>query len=272
MNVEQANNIPLKKLRAVIRPKYFKELEEGSTIDHVCAYLKSIGEDHTQFDALRWLQNMFSNQSSEPRSLPLVSADVERWIEIRTEPLEDLALIRYLESRKISFAIARQILGEVFIKHPKQNKRWWALGLMNEEGGMEVRNPFINGYVGQQTISFVRATSSVKPTRIHLFEGIFDMLSALTRFPTIGDQADIICLNGTHNLHPAFGYIKGYNYRRLNSWMDNDNLGKQATKAIENYCQSQFQLKHQSANHLYRPYKDVNDWHVACSNVTDRKS
>ncbi len=263
MNLEQANSIPIKKLKAVIGTRCFKEIEGGSTIDHVCAYLKSVGEDHTQVDALRWLQNMFGEQLSEQPAAPLLSVDVERWLEIRTEPLEDLALIRYLESRKIAIAVARQFLSEVFIKHPKQNRRWWALGLMNEEGGIEVRNPFIKGYVGKQGITFIRASSSVKPKRIHLFKDCMDMLSAFTRFRAIREHADTICLNGTHNLTTAFAYITGYNYRLLNSWMDNDRPGKQAASSIEKYRRSQFQLRHQPVNNLYQEHKDVNAWHVA---------
>lgn len=272
MNIEQANNIPLEELRSVIGDTYFKEIEGGSTIDHICAYLKSVGEDNTQVDALRWLQNMVNKQPSTKATTHSLTPDVERWLEIRTEPLEDLALIRYLESRKISIPLARQFLGEVFIKHPKQNRRWWALGLMNEEGGIEVRNPFIKGYVSRQGITFVRATSSVRPKRIHLFEGFMDMLSAFTHFPKISEHADCICLNGTHLLREAFAYITGYDYRIINSWMDNDDAGRHATALIDKYYKSQFQLGHQPVNNLYREHKDVNAWHVAAFHVDATKS
>ncbi|MFD1258578.1 toprim domain-containing protein [Mucilaginibacter terrae] len=232
----------------------------GNCLDFVILHLKSSNEDHTISDALRWLTNMVMQPiiSKAPHKAAIVQ--LPGWQLKRTDPLEDLALIRYAEKRGIPFEVAYRHFVEAYVQNRNNGERIYALGFKNEDGGCELRNIYIKSCVAPKTITFKRGEVA-KPKAIHLFEGSFDYLSALIRFPQYVGQHDCIILNSIACLELAYPYITGYGYQTLYSWMDNDLQGRNTTKKITDFVKSQEGLTHKPLNGFYRTYKDVNDWH-----------
>lgn len=138
----------------------------------------------------------------------------------------------------------------------------FTLGFRNEENGYALRNIYLKSCSEFNGVTFKRGEVA-KPEAIHLFEGSFDYLSALIRFPEYITRHDSIILNSLSNLEAAWPYIIGYGYQTLYSWMDNDLQGKNTTKKIGSFVSKQPGLTHKPLNGLYVGHKDVNDWHNA---------
>jgi hypothetical protein len=240
----------------------FGEGKGGDGITLVCRYLEASGEAATIVDALRWLSNMTG-------SLPPIKTKGfakhfepdKGWLLKSVKPIEHLALIRYLELRSIPLSLALKHLKQVYAKNLQTGRGILALGLRNEEGGYELRNPFLKSSISPKTITFIRGPVP-KPDSIHVFEGMMDFLSAAADGPDQQLNGDAIVLNSVSNLNDAAPYIKGYGYQTLHSWMDNDPAGEKARQALYQLARNEPDLLHQPKNELYAPHQDVNAWRM----------
>jgi hypothetical protein len=296
MNIEQAKSIPLAQILDILgcQPTQQKNNEAwycfrnektasfkvniprnvwydhgvgrgGDAISLVRYHLELSGESFTVSDALRWLTNM---TGQAPKIMPVIEPE-----EVKAEPpkyfIEDKSaikhelLIEYLEKRGIPLSVAQRYMKEVKVVNRETKKYFKALGMRNEDGGWEVRNEFFKGSIGKKNITFIRG-SDPNCDSFHIFEGMFDFLSALIQQENGQHfKGDAIITHSVALLTKATPYIKDYErYRLAYSWMDNDEAGKKATIALDDFFKTQNQLLHQPKNELYRPYKDVNAWHM----------
>jgi hypothetical protein len=236
--------------------------KSGTIIDFVCEYLQSCGEDHTVIDALRFLDNMTVTVQKLNSSARESFTEATSHLSIKEIfPLQNSNLFHYLEQRGIPKALAKKYLKEVHLRNEKTGKYFYALGFRNEEKAYELRNAILKSCIGRKTITFIRGSRPMTKD-IHVFEGIFDFLSALIIYKTEKMYGDCIILNSVSCLRHAFAYISNYHYEKMYSWMDNDPAGKNATLTLENFAKQQDILKHKPMNKIYAPYKDVNEWHI----------
>lgn len=238
--------------------------EGGSTIDFVCSYLQSCGEDHTVSDALRWLDNMLPSvdhgkivSAKESFGAATTKLSVRKVL-----ALENRKLLSYLKTRGISESLGRKYLKEVHVFNEATRKKFFALGMRNEEKGFELRNDLFKGCVEAKAITFIRGAKPMT-TDIHVFEGMFDFLSALLVLKVDKLDGDCIVLHSTACLNQAFPYLHNYGYKRLFSWMDNDHSGKTATMKLDAFIKQQVGLTHKPMNKHYEGHKDVNEWHLS---------
>lgn len=296
MNIEQAKTLPLPAILDAMRAALSKQTEHeawyyspfrqertpslhvhlgknlwydfgegrgGDGIRLVCAYLETNGEAATIVDALRWLGNMTGHvPTPRPSAFRRHFAPEDKgWKLQSAKPIGHLALLRYLERRGIPVELAQRHLQQVHAKNLQSGRSIFALGLRNEEGGYELRNPFFKGSIAPKAISFIRG-SVPKPDHLHVFEGMLDFLSAAADCTGGQFEGDAIVLNSVSNLAQAIPYIKGYGYRTLYSWMDNDAAGDKARQALYKLACAEAGLTHQPQNDLYMPYEDVNAWRM----------
>lgn len=233
----------------------------GDSIAFVCSYLEAGAESHTVSDALRWLKNMMndapvikvvhdSNEAEDKNKLTIQ----------KIKPLRHGALIQYLQSRGIPLYIAQSYLKEIHVYHSGKEKTYFALGLKNEGGGYEIRNPYFKGGTRTKNITFIRGEIP-KPDGIHIFEGFMDYLSIITQQEKPLDN-DAIILNSLVCMRKATAYIKNYGYKVAYTWMDNDAAGKEATEAFAEFFKTEENLQHRPMNKLYAQHKDVNEWQM----------
>ncbi|MFM7859214.1 MAG: toprim domain-containing protein, partial [Flammeovirgaceae bacterium] len=180
---------------------------------------------------------------------------------IKSQPIQHPALERYLQDRGINVAIAKQYLQEVRVKNKETGSSLFALGLLNEENGYEVRNSFFKGCVGKKAISVIRGKHPGSQG-LHMFEGIRDFLSIVTDLPDGKLDHDAIVLNSLSNLGQVSAYIHRFGFTSLWTWMDNDKAGQKAKSNIDAFVENEAGLAHYPMNKTYHGFKDVNEWHV----------
>ena len=241
----------------------FGEGTGGNSLDLVCHYLKSVNENNTPSDGLRWIKNMtgYMPMIANVATVNYKPLD-EKLIVRQKKPIEHPALIQYLSKRGIPFEIGSELLSELLVFNAETKKTFFTLGVRNEDGGYETRSPIFKASVGKKSITFVRGTQP-KPDNVNVFEGMMDYLSVITSQRGKKLEGDSIILNSLSCLKKASPYIHDYGYKVVYTWMDNDEAGRKADKNLIEFFQTQKSLEYIPMNDLYEPYKDVNEWHMA---------
>lgn len=234
----------------------------GNTLDFTCAYLESVGDNHSVKDALKYLKEFF------PILYKVVGSATEKFSEtqykldlIDAKPLRHKLLVRYAEKRGIPESLAKKYLTEIRVHNHISKKNFFALGFANEENGFELRNNLFKGCLGTKAVSFVRGSDAIAK-EVHIFEGFMDFLSALAKLEKEMFEGDALILNSLSMLPQGLAYINNHGYKNMFSWMDNDPAGQKVTSLLEDFSKQQIKLIHIPMNEKYSNYDDVNDWHV----------
>lgn len=175
------------------------------------------------------------------------------------QPLQNRALIQYLENRGIPFQIAAKYTKEVYYNtYEGQVKSFFAIGFENDLGGFELRNGFKSknfpeGFKGGNTPKTI-TTIHGHPEKLNVFEGFMNFLSALVFYQRPEPGNTTIILNGVGHAHQIYKVIP--NFSRVNLFLDNDPSGEKATNEII----AQFQGVTNHAKIIYPDYNDFNDF------------
>ncbi len=163
------------------------------------------------------------------------------------QPLQNAALIQYLQGRKIPYQIASQVpqLKEAY--YTANNKRFFALAFENDLGGFELRSKYFKGSTSPKTITTIEGPG----TGLNLFEGFMDFLSALTFFPKHSHNTTIV-LNSLVNLDK----VDLIRYNKINLFLDTDAQGiKAATEIMKQHTGAV-----NRSQQFYNQYKDFNEY------------
>lgn len=236
----------------------------GNVIKFACEYLLLHSEPNGVSDALRWLGQLMPTTYSyihKSNTVPEPVAAVPSLVAVKAYELQYRTLTNYVENRGIPLELAQEFLKEVLVRHRKTGREFFAIGLYTEAEGYELVTEDFKGTIGAKSISFIRGTK-VPANEIHIFEGMMDFLSAVAEHPEQHFEGDIIVLNSVSCLPQVFPYIRNYNdYRKLTTWLDNDEAGTSATKKLKEFANIQ-DISFTAMNETYAPHKDVNEWHV----------
>lgn len=162
------------------------------------------------------------------------------------QPLQNAALIQYLQSRKIPYQIASKVpqLKEAY--YTANDKRFFALAFENDSNNYELRSKYFKGCTGKDI-----TTIEGPGTGLNLFEGFFDLLSAYTFFPKKSTNTTIV-LNSLVNLDK----VDLTRYERINMFLDNDEPGIKHANQIINQHPAAVNRSQQ----FYKQHKDFNDY------------
>ncbi len=168
--------------------------------------------------------------------------------------LQHPALIRYVESRKISFQNAFTFLREIHYTNSKG--KFFGVGYQTDGGGYVVRSEIMKKPInlGKTDIkTFVVPNSKA----VSVFEGMFDFLSAI-EFYKSKPRCTAIILNSLSNLSKAMPLLeqaeKIYTYLDL----DANHAGQNATQKLKD---KGFNVNDQSS--IYKDFKDFNEYLIA---------
>lgn len=234
----------------------FGEDKGGTVVDliknlHNCSIAESL-------NILREKSFSFSQQN-----LPITNLEPSFNID-KICKIQKPGLISYLHSRKIDVSIAKAYCKEIYhsyntTKSHSSNatklqcdnaiKPYYAIAILNDKGGYEIRNKYFKGCIGSKAITTIKNDSNT----LNVFESFSDFLSYLTLLPNKKDE-DFIITNSTSMAKNVIEFLP--NYKQVNSYFDNDKPGLRATQLLEKECKNDFinqSLKFQN-------HKDVNEY------------
>ena len=147
-------------------------------------------------------------------------------IEIKhIQPLQNRALIEYLQSRKITPARAANYIQEGYYK--VNDKQYFALAFKNDKGGFELRNKYFKGSSSPKAITTIPGSCKA----VNIFEGFIDFLSTLEFYKATKSIGTCIVLNSVSNLETIINTLQ--NYQHINLYLDNDQAGELAAETIK---------------------------------------
>ena len=168
---------------------------------------------------------------------------VPQFTDVEVRPLGHPALLGYLRERGIPSDIATANCVEIHYR--LHDKRYFAVGFPNEDGGYEIRNKFFKGSIPPKAVSLIRNGS----TTVNVYEGFMDFLSGLTL--GYGRTEDYLVLNSVANREKAYKHLDDYDL--IKCWLDNDKAGRQCLEAL----QKRYGDRVKDFSVVFRPCKDL---------------
>mgnify|MGYP003623557989 CR=1 FL=1 len=205
-------------------------------LNDVSAVLKHLSKDNFSISPVKKDDSSSFQQQKEP----LIT-------NIRILPINNPALIKYINNRRISLDIVRLYCKE--IHYSIGGRKYFAVGFKNDSGSYELSNPNFKGSTPPKDIT----TISKNNDSCFVFEGFWDFLSYLELKNLKSAKQDIIVLNSVVNLPKALEFIKQHN--EVYSFMDNDPAGRKAKEDIR-----LVRKKHFDQSKLYEKFKDLNEY------------
>jgi len=166
----------------------------------------------------------------------------------KVQDLQNKALISYVNSRGINTDIATKYIKEIYWINQKSNKSNFGLCFKNDIGGYEVRNSILKLNIGGKSITTIKG---IDLTKVSLFEGFMDYLTALIHFKIDRFQGTVIILNSIALLERTIPLLKD---KLVYTFLDNDRAGKKALSTLKDN-----NINILDCSNYYKDYKDFNE-------------
>jgi hypothetical protein len=165
-------------------------------------------------------------------------------------PLAEISLLKYLEKRCIPLNIAEQFCKEIdFLLYGKTRT---VIGFQNNAGGYELRSSHFKGSSSPKEVSFFNNNNE----EVNVFEGFFNFLShqtinknesePLTNFLVLNSLS--FFLNQRERMEQ---------HQQIHLFLDRDSAGIKFTQQA-----LQWSKKYIDQSHVYKKYKDLNEYLV----------
>ena len=214
----------------------------GNVIDLVCLINKCPVSEALEFLNTGWTSFSFQQQPI----LKKEENDTKIQI-IEAKELSHFALVDYLKSRNIEPRTALRYIREVHYRF--KDKSYFAIGLMNDSGGWELRNKYYKNSSSPKDFTHIKKGH----TKLIVTEGMFDLLAILEVSENIESEYDFLVLNSTAFVQKAMKIIECYSNIEL--YLDNDINGKQTTQKLIGHAKDC-----NDRSRLYKGFKDMNEW------------
>jgi len=162
------------------------------------------------------------------------------------KPIQHVALIEYIKSRRIEIALAKRYCNEAH--YLLNDKYYFGIAFKNDIDGYEIRNKYSKINLFGKSITTIKGNNSI----VNVYEGFFDFLSYIQLFPESLEDNHIIL----NSISTAGSSLKPLmEYEQVNLIMDNDQPGKDITKSLLNQIP-----KAKDLSFIYADAKDVNEF------------
>ena len=171
-------------------------------------------------------------------------------------------LLEYFAERGISKEILQQYAQQVHYRNNSDGKNYFGIGLRNQSGGYDVRNPYVKAKVGASDISIITGTRN----ETVVFEGMTDMFSYLQMAKDNGKPNDrtLVVLNSITNTGTFIEQFQNYT-GKIHLFLDGDKAGNDATQNILNNLKNS--IDQRGAYGIGKSeVKDLNDYHLKVFN------
>ncbi len=228
-------------------------MQKAATVSEALTFLKglNLNTDFVFNDMREKIENQMTTRES--------SVNIDK-----IQSLQDSKLLHYLQQRSINIDTARKYLHE--IHYSVDDRKYKALGWLNNKGGYHLRSEFFKGCTSQD-VSIVKAIDPNRENKICMvYEGMFDFLSHLTLKNEKQFKVDCVILNSLSNLNKAIEWIRE-NKLTPSLLLDNDIAGQKATsKLLEEFPEAE------DFSVTYFDHKDLNDYLKSKSNLKNNLS
>ncbi len=234
----------------------------GTVIDFMMAYcnLTTVSEVLAKLEDMGYGDKPASLFEPKPKAAspaPPVEKKSGTITLTKVQPLQNKALIQYLEQRAIPVAVAREHVQEAYYTVAGRDRTYFALAFPNRAGGYELRNPYFQGVVGSKDISLMLPDNR-DLFEVVVFEGFMDFLSARAHWK--GAAPPTLVLNSVALKDRAITAIREHGFTHVRLYLDRDDSGRRLTREF----QALDGLTVVDASGVYDGYKDFNDWLIAC--------
>lgn len=171
-------------------------------------------------------------------------------------------LLEYFAQRGISKEILQQYTQQVHYRNIKENKDYFGIGIPNQSGGYDIRNPYIKAKVGASDMTVIPGTRN----EAVVFEGMTDMLSYLQMAKDNGKPNDrtLVVLNSVTNTGTFIERFKNYT-GKIYLFLDGDKAGDDATQSVLNNLKNSID-KRGNYGIGKGEINDLNDYHLKVFN------
>ena len=236
---------PSFKVNKKLNQWYDHGLGKGGNLIDLAILLKNC----TTAEFLHSLDTNFSFHAPDINTFPIDCKSANNTIKITAvKPLRSLALLRYLNSRHITFSVAEKYCQEIHFQWT--NKSYYSIGFLNDKGGYELRNAYCKNSSSPKDITTIKNGSN----QVAVFEGFFDFLSFQILFPLEETfHYDFCILNSLSFFKKSIPILD--KYKAVHLFLDNDPAGQLCSSHGTNISE-----KYIDESSLYRNYKDLNEW------------
>lgn len=207
--------------------------------------------------------NLFTTQTDSKTILASKKKDTQEKSNTlsltKTKAFANEALIQYLKNRAINPSIAKKYIHETYYKLGDKSYFW--VSLKNDSDGVELNNKYFKWIIGAKDITSINNNADV----LVVFEGMMDFLSYVSVTPNI-ENKNILVLNSVSMIKKWVEHIKAWNYKKIESFLDNDKAWKDATWFLKEQLENEITSKEiifKTKSNMYKKYKDFNDYILA---------
>ena len=211
----------------------FKSDEGGQIVKAVMKY-----EGKDWLEAINWLNSFQGGISTEfteirqkTRENDQNLANNEYNITQIVQPCSP-ALVEYFEGRGISYETLRDYTKQ--IHYQLGDKHYYGIGMQNNKGNWEIRNPFMKTKFGSQDITEV---GNPKANKVLVFEGMTDLLSMVEILKNHDRELSnyrLVTLNSVSNVSHFYQKYHTFTDKEVLLCLDGDTAGDEATNKILN--------------------------------------
>ena len=204
----------------------------------------------------------FSSANKHTAAQPTIPATKDTTIHIKhIQPLQNVALLQYVQERKISIETAKRYLQEAYYKTSDSEtaRQYFALAFKNDKGGYELRSKYYKGSTPLKTVTTIKQGSDT----VVVFEGFMTFLSCVEYWNSLNKTIpyDVIILNSLSNINKA-NYT---DYATIKLMLDADKPGHTATDSFMAQYPNAINIMPKFIPYeqaIEKKYKDFNDYWV----------
>ena len=174
------------------------------------------------------------------------------------QPLQNAALLQYVQERGISTDTAKKYLQEVYYKtsNGDTSRQYFGVSFHNDKGGCEIRSKYYKGGTSPKTVTTIKQGSGT----VVVFEGVFTFLSCIEYWNSLNKTIpyDVIVLNSLSNIDKA----NFANYATIKLMLDADQAGHDAADRIKAHHSNVINIMPQFIPYdkATKDYNDFNDY------------
>ena len=203
--------------------------------------------------------NDLMKENENPISLSLSQTSTHGVKNYQITAVKDLqhpALIRYIESRQISFKTAFKFLKEIHYSNSKG--KFFGLGYETDNGGYVLRSEIMQKPMNLGTTG-IKTFEVPESKAISVFEGMFDFL-ACVEYCKRPPRCTAIVLNSVSNLSKAMPHLMVAT--NIYSYLDNDDAGRKTTQKMKDTGVNVL-----DKSDIYEGYKDFSEFWTVSKNL-----